>query len=413
MELEELCLQKGKADEGLIGLYDFEGEDSSSIEAELAKEISIRQDELRRLEKAHEVYAGFAKDGIETPKERGKAILEVAKRRNDGKLLEEAASHGLSEARIELAKALYLGKYGLAKNPHDALSILIEEADRDNAKAAYEIVKFQAKYPDLIGSDAAYKYCKKAAKLGLAVAKKRLEKPFEESNQTKALKERLAKGEEGINYLLYLRQDLPLKQRQQYLLAALEEGDGRANYDIGKGLLDAKEYELAIPYLEKSVEKGVGEACFALADAKLKGAPHYYKSGGLPMVLTKAHKEELALMEKAAELGNIRGLCIMGRTYARGLLVKKDTKKAMAYLKKAYDQGERVDSPRLIGEIYRYDMADGTAKKAVEFYKIAADHGNVSAMLGLMDIYSLGLREIKPNPKKAAYYRYLSGVDDF
>ena len=408
--IDELCLLKNEADDGLLGLYDVSFQNSEDIAKELKEEIRIRKDELLRLKKAHLVYSGFAKHGVSSPQDRGQAMLEAAKAYQSGKLLYEASASGYPQARLEYAFALAEGEYGLTANPSEALSILVEEADKGNADASYGIVTFQKQHPDMVDPEMAYSYCQKAARLGHEKAEKRLLEPFEQSKQTSALLQRYQAGEKGVAYLLSFRQDIPLKKREEYLWKALEEGDGRAEYDVGKGLYEAKEYDMARPYYEKAIAHGNGQACFGLAKIVLHGLPHFYKSGGLPKKIHPEHYEELKLIEKAAELGDIRGLCVMARAYIRGYLVEKDEEKAMAYLEKAYEEGERFDAPRLIAEIYRNHAE---ARKAVEYYKIAAEHGNVSAMLGLMDIYEKGLGDIEPNPSKATYYRFLAGVDDF
>ena len=408
--LEELCLVKADADEGLVGLYDVAFLSSDDIAKELKEEIKSRKQELDRLKKAYAVYSGFAKNGVLTPQERGQAMLNAADFYQSGRLLFEAAASGNPKARLAYAEALIHEDYGVAQNIQEGLAILQDEADKGNADACYDIVLFQKERPDLVDPEMAYAYCQKAAALGHEEAKVRLSQPFDESTQTKELKQRFENGEKGIAYPLSFRQDIPLKRREVYLMKALEEGDARAEYDVGKGLYDAKEKELARPYFEKAIEHGNGQACFGLAKIILHGLPHFYRSGGLPKKIQPEHYEELKLMQKAAELGDVKGLCVMGRAYIRGLLVDKDEEKAMALLEKAYGEGERFDSPRLIGEIYRNHQE---AHKAVEYYKIAAEHGNVSAMLGLMDIYEQGLGEIAPNPSKAAYYRFLAGVDDF
>ena len=413
MDKETLCLLKADADEGLLGLFDIALSQSDEIAKELNEEIKIRKDELARLKKAYTVYRGFAKEKILTPEDRGNALLETAKKLNNGRLLEEAYALGVTEARLEYASALINGTYNVPVNLQEGLAIYQEEADKGNALACFAITDFHKDHPDLVDPEMAYQYCAKAAKLGYEPAKERLKQPFDESPETTALKKRLSAGEKGVAYLLSLRQDIPLKRREVYLMKALEEGDGRAEYDVGKGLLDAKQKKLARPYFERAIEHGNGQACFGLAKCILHGLPHYYRSGGLPEKIAPEHLQELELMKKAAELGDIRGLCVMGRTYARGYLVDKDEAKAKELLDKAYEAGERFDSPRLIGELYRYRKEPGSAETAVEYYKIAADHGNQSAMLGLMDIYEKGLREIKPDASKAAYYRYLAGIDHF
>lgn len=410
MTKEQICLQKHEADDGIVGLYDVAFQNSEEIARELKEEIKARKSELERLQKAHRIYAGFAKEGISTPLERAKAMMDVAIQYGDGHLLFEAAASGLPEARLAYAKALTQGLYDLPFDVTGGLSIYQDEADKGNPEACFAIVSFHREHPDLVDPGMAYTYCHKAAEMGYGPAIERLKEPFDESEQTQSLKKRFEAGEKGVAYLLHLRQDIPMKAREEYLMKALEEGDAQAEYDVGKGLLDAKEPKLAREYFEKSIAHGNGQACFGLAKVILHGLPHFYRSGGLPKKIRPEHYEELKLMQKAAEMDDIRGMCVMGRVYARGYLVPQDEEKAMALLEKAFNEGERFDAPRLIGEIYRNHKE---ARKAVEYYKIAAEHGNVSAMLGLMDIYESGLGDVPANPSKAAYYRFLARVDEY
>ena len=409
----ELLYEKIAVDEGLQGLFETEAETSGEIAQELKNEIESVQSQLSVLKGAYKVYHGLDKLGLETKEQVGKAMYECAMEDKKGdnvlSMLEEASKLGCVEATLEFGKALVYGKYGASRQVEEGLRIIFEEANNDNPEACYLLVKIHKKYPDVVGPDTAFAMCQKAASHGLPAAIKRLKEPFEMTKETLDLQARLAKGEKGVAYLLFQRGDLTLDDREKYFNIALEEGDAVAEYDMGKILRDAGKEEEAKAYFERSVEHGNSLACFALARIVLHGKPHFYHGGGIPDRNDPDYQEEFRLMSIAAELGDYRGLCVMGRSYVRGYMVDKDYEKAREYLQKAYDLGERFSSPRLLAETYRYTDAPGTAEKAVELYQIAANSGNRSAMLGLMDIYEEGLREVKQDLGKADYYRYLAG----
>ena len=408
--------EKVAADEGLQGIFESDGELSSEIAYDLKLEINALKERLDALKLAYKVYHGFEKDGLERKEEIGEALFEAAMKDAKKKdyeyipsMLQEAMKLGSIEAKLEYGRTLVYGDYRIERDVEKGLQLLREEADNGLAEACYLFVKIHKDYPHIVGPDIAREMCERAANAGLPAAIKRLKKPFEMSKETQNLLERAKTGEKGVYFALSGRGDLSLDDQEKYFRLALEEGDPLAEYEMGKIMRDGGNIEAAKTYLQRAVDHGNALACFTLARIILNGKPHFYHGGSSPDRNDPDYQKEFELMSRAADLGDYRGLCMMGRAYVRGYMVDKDYDKAREYLQKAMDMGERLSAPRLIAETYRYTDAPGTAAKAVEYYQISADAGNRSAMLGLMDIYEDGLREIPKDTSKAAYYRFLAG----
>ena len=407
--------EKVAADEGLQGIFETDAELSGEIACDLKTEIDALKDKLDALKLAYRVYHGFEKAGLQTKEEIAEAMYaeamkEAKKKKSEyvAPMLSEAAKLGYTPALLEYARALVYADYGLERDVEGGLRMLREEAENGSADACWLFVSIHKDYPQYVGPDIAYEMCSRAAASGHPKAIKRLKKPFEMSQETQSLIARAQKGEKGVNFALSLRGDLTIDDREKYFRLALEEGDQAAEYEMGKIMRDSGNVDEAKRYLQRAVDHGNALACFTLARVILNGKPHFYHGGGMPDRNDPDYQKEFELMSRAAELGDYRGLCIMGRAYVRGYMVDKDYDKAREYLQKAFDMGERLSAPRLIAETYRYTDAPGTAEKAVEYYKMSADAGNRSAMLGLMDIYEDGLREVAKDSSKAAYYRYLA-----
>ena len=407
--------EKVAADERLQGIFDTDAECSSDIAYDLKTEIESLKEQLDTLKLAYRVYHGFEKAGLESKEEIAKAMYEEAmklakKKEADhvAEMLKDAADNGCVEAKLEYGRALVYADYGLERDVERGLQMIREEADDGSADACYLFVTIHKHCPQFVGPDIAREMCEKAASMGHEKALRRLKKPFEMSKETQTLLDRAKSGEKGVYFSLSIRGDLTIDDREKYFRLALEEGDAAAEYEMGKILRDSGDNEAAKEYLQRAVDHGSALACFTLARIILNGKPHFYHGGGLPDRNDPDYQKEFELMLRAAELGDYRAMCVIGRAYVRGYMVDKDYDKAREYLQRAFDLGERLSSPRLIAETYRYTDAPGTAEKAVEYYQMSADAGNRSAMLGLMDIYEEGLREIPKDPSKAFYYRYLA-----
>ena len=407
---------KIEVDEDLGSLLEDPIESSTDFSLHLKSEIKALKDRLKKLEDAYEVYHTLAKKGFDNPEDLARGAYQAAANANAwgkktlaNKLLLDACKNGYAPARIALAKAYLNGGFGVKKNPGEALSILLEVASTGDPEAAFLICELRKKRPELVSADLALDYCKKAADLGYEPAIERLQKPFERTEETKRLLERFESGEKFVAFWLSTREDLSDQERSSYFDYALKEEDPMAEYEMGTTLLRQGDREGAKEYYVKSTEHGNGPACFELARLILDGKPHYYKGPEIPSREDPDYIEELRLVRRAAELGDSRGLSILGRSYVRGYMVDQDYEAAKPLLEKALSQGEEQYAPQMLGEIYEHTEGPGNAEKAVEYYTISADHGLRASINALKRIYGNGLREVPPNEGKATYYGYLLG----
>ena len=415
---EDIFRAKLAADQGLQDIFESDAETSYDYAHELRGEIKEIKARLKKLEAAYKVYHGFHMMGMDLWENIHEATyeagIEEAEQGNKDiavKLLKDSASHDYVPAKIALAKAYVYGEYGIKRNPEEGLSILKEAADEGDGEACLLFTTIHDDYPELVGPDVALEMCQRAAAMNYGPALERLEKPFDMSEETKKLLARLASGEKGVAFWLSTRGDLSNKDRKKYFLASVEEGDPMAELEMGYTLLRKKDKKGAKEYFQKASDHGSGPACFALIDVILGGKPHYYKGPEIPNPEDPVYQQEFKLIERAAEIGDNRGLCILGRSYVRGYMVEKDLKKAKKLLEKALSQGEKDLAPQMLAEIYEQSKEEGSASKAVEYYELSADHGNVASMLALKGIYENGLREVKKNSRKAMYYALRSGAE--
>lgn len=415
---ETIFRAKLEADEGLDDLFESVADTSSEYAQELKAEIDSLKARLAKLEKAHKVYQGFAKMGLEYRRDIGKATYEAAlkeiKAGNNAigvKLLEDAGKNGSFSARIALAKAKIYGLYGVKRAPKEGLAMLMKEAEEDKGEACLLITEIRKDYPRLVSPDLALDMCQKAVALGYEPALERINQPFDMSEETKRLLARYKKGEKGVAFWLSTRGDLPSEKRMRFFEESVKEGDPMAEFEMGSTLLREGDEKGAREFFEKAVEHGHGPACYSLIRMILKGRPHFYRGQSVPDRNDPVYQEELRLVKRAAEIGYTRGLVALGRAYVRGYMVDQDYEAAKPLLEKALFQGERDSAPQLLGEIYQNSQGEGTAAKAVEYYEIAATSGNIAAMMALRDIYEKGLREIPKDPAKAMYYAFLSRND--
>ncbi|MCR5348977.1 MAG: hypothetical protein K6E59_05180 [Bacilli bacterium] len=413
---EDIFRAKLLADEGTKGLFESDAENSVEYAQQLKSEIAELKEKLKRLQASYKVYREFGKMGLRTWEDVAQATYEAAlEEAKEGRddivlpLLLDAAKNGLVKARLELAKAYVFGKFGVKAAPEKGLAILREEAEKGEAEACLLLTVLHDGFPTLVGPDEALEMCQKAASMGYQPAMDRLEQPFDMSEETKRLLSRLEKGEKGVRFWLSTRGDLPAKEREKHFFDAVKEGDPMAEYEMGATLLREDDEKGAKEYFQRAADHGNGAACFALIDLILDGRPHYYKGRKLPSKDDPVYQQELALVRQAAEIGDNRGLVVLGRSYVRGYMVDKDYEQAKPLLEKALSQGEMDAAPQMLGEIYANTEGEGNATKAVEYYELSASHGNVASMVALQRIFENGLREVKKDNGKATYYSLLSG----
>ena len=411
---KDIFRAKIEADEGIKDIFDPFEDATAEYAHALHSEIKELKGRLERLEAAYEVYHELDKMGLDLYEDVAQATFMAALKEEKlghtelAQKLLLASENGCAKARVAHGKALIYGGFGLKKAPKTGLDLIKEEADQDDAEACFLLCKIHEDYPRLVDADTALEMCQKAASLGLEEASNRLQQPFDMSAETKRLLALAKKGEKGVRFWLSTRGDLPSEERAKFFFEAVKEGDPTAEFEMGSTLLEEGDRDGAAAYYQKAIDHGNGPACFALIDLILNGKPHYYKGPDLPDPNDPIYQKELSLVERCAEIGDNRGLVVLGRSYVRGYMVEKDYEKAKPYLLKALEQGEVDLAPQMLGEIYENSDGKGTAEKAVEYYELASNHGNVASMVALTRIYENGLRDIKKDKAKAMLYSHLS-----
>lgn len=189
-----------------------------------------------------------------------------------------------------------------------------------------------------------------------------------------------------------------------------EGGHRRAQYGLyqlyrrGVGVAE-KDVELAVEWLKKSAENGLGHAQYLLADRLVRGEGidedrkramywyrlaakngnkdalfklaglHYAGTGGI------ARNDKLAIKyyRGAAEAGHPAALTTMGVLYFNGRIVKKSEKKARDWWNRAARAGE-INAMVFLARIYhRSTKLPRDYVNAYVWYSIAAERGDVSA----------------------------------
>lgn len=415
---EDIFRAKLAADEGILGLFESDADTSYDLAHDLRAKIRELRAQLKALDAAYKVYRGFDKMGLEDKGQIAEATYEAALKEAEAgnnsiavKLLIDSSKNGYVEAKLEYAKALIYGKHGVKRDPGAGLQLIEEAVEEVSPEACLLLTQIHEDYPDLVGPDVALEMCQRAANLAYEPAIKRLQQPFDMSEETKRLLERASRGEKGVHFWLSTRGDLLFKEREEHFIAAVKEEDPMAEYEMAETLLRKGDKKGAKEYYQKAMDHGNGPACFALAKLILNGKPHFYAGPKAPKKDDPTYQKELKIVERAAEIGDNRGLCVLGRAYARGYMVDANVDKAKELLEKAYNQGERDAAPQMLAEIYESSAEPGSAEKAVRYYEEASTRGNDSATLALARIYENGLREIEKNPGKASTYRmFVEGV---
>jgi TPR repeat protein len=158
--------------------------------------------------------------------------------------------------------------------------------------------------------------------------------------------------------------------------------------------LDAKDYDKALPLLQKAADAGDPAAIFNLG--------LLYKNGqGVPQDYSKARP----FFQKAAEAGNAAAMYNLGRLYMYGLGIDKDYTKAYEWYQKGAAAGDSYAINGL-GVLFRY--GDGVSQdygKARELFQKAVDAGNPLGMLNLGLLYESGAGVVQDYGKASALYQ--------
>ena len=407
----DIFLARLAADKALADDLAFEADTSGEYAAFLKEEIRLAKKRLAAYQEAYEIYRALHKAGLDSQEQIAEAAFGVAMKLIDKgeeksavALLLDAANHGNANAKTVLGKAYVYGELGLPKKGKEGIVMLREAADAGDPKACLLFTSIHDDFPRLVPADIALEMCQKAADMGYEPAIERLQKPFDRSNETKRLLSRYKAGEKGVAFWLSTRGDLSPKDRERYFYASVKEGDPLAELEMGYSAERGGDNEGARSYYEKAIDHGSGPACFALIRLLFGKKKRFWKGPEQPDQNDPLNIEALGLVRRAAEIGDNRGLCVLGRCYVRGYMVPVDYEAAKPLLEKALSQGEKDAAPQLLGEIYERGEGEGDASKALSYYEIAASNGNYSAMRALSRIYESGLREVKRDSSKAAYW---------
>ena len=161
------------------------------------------------------------------------------------------------------------------------------------------------------------------------------------------------------------------EQARRYFEAAAEQGNADALYGLGRLYLwkDYVGYDpvKAIEYLEQSAEKDHAFAKYQLGKLLCEGE-----------VCEKNIARGLKLLEELAEKGVSIAGYLTGKVYLREK-EWQDIKKAVLYFKKAAEDGNSYAEYQL-GKIYYFGTGvRADAEKGLEYLKASADHGNAYA----------------------------------
>ena len=276
----------------------------------------------------------------------------------DRELIEKAGT-GDVDAIISLGRAYYNWEDG-EENQGKAFELYTKalKLDPNNARAINSLGNC---YNDGVGveanSDKAMALYRKAAELGDSNAQYNLADSLKKRNDPECLK---------------------------WYQKAYENGDVDAPYDIAniynEGAIVPQDYQKYIEYLIKADEMGNDGATLDLACAYLQGEH-----------VEADKKKSIKLMEKAANAGNKIAAGNMSLLYRKGDVVEADIEKSIEWAKKAAELGD--------GErIFQYAIAYFTGEdpvtedkaKAVEFFVLAANAGDATAMKNLGVCYNNG-----------------------
>lgn len=312
------------------------------------------------------------------------------------KLYRTASLLGSVDALLKLGDFYQYGK----KNIDIDLNLAIEcyEKARDLG-SSLAMDKLGDMYYDGKGVNQNYskaiEYYKEAAKLGFNKSMAILGKIYFEglgvikdySEAAKWLKQAAELGNVDAMYLfgnMYrkgLGVDKDVEKALFWLKKVANLSNSNAMYDIGiiyfyeRGVnIDYKE---GLKWLKKAANLNNNVALNYIGMLYLKGS-----------VVEKNYNEAIYFFEKAKKLGNKDALNNIGYMYQYGYGVEKDIQKAVDY----YKEANISTSLSNIAYIYLNAEIDiePNYKKALEWFKKAADLGNANAMLKIGEIYQAG-----------------------
>jgi TPR repeat protein len=185
---------------------------------------------------------------------------------------------------------------------------------------------------------------------------------------------------------------------------AAETGDSKAAWILGERYARAKGSEKdlaqAANWYRKAAEAGNLEGLLLTARA--------YESGS---GVEKDDAQAVIWYRKAAELGSLSAMVVLANKYQNGDGIKKDETQAQSWLRKLSQTAEAGGAGTMRGLANEYAHPFSAAKlkpdyaKAAEWYRKAAEAGNLFSMLSLGDMYQSG-RGVEKDPAQAVgWYR--------
>lgn len=200
-----------------------------------------------------------------------------------------------------------------------------------------------------------------------------------------------AEGEEAFNQQHYT-------QAFSEFLPIANQGDFRSQYYIGYLYL----YGYGVPqnpkeatrYLQKAVDQNYDMAQSLMA--------FLYSEG---KVLPQDKKKALTLYQKASEQNNISAHLNLGVMYYTGDGVERDYEMALKYFQKVPIEEKSIVS-RYLGEIYLNNSSLRDYDKAIKYYKISAQQGDLGSFYTLGEIYRKGLGVSTDMTEALKYYKF-------
>ncbi|CAK7038471.1 MAG: hypothetical protein DELT_00678 [Desulfovibrio sp.] len=192
------------------------------------------------------------------------------------------------------------------------------------------------------------------------------------------------------NTVVYPKKLRLLRESLPALREKAETGDAAAQRNLGEKLLMLDEREEAALWLKKSAAQNNADALFLMGTLAFDA---------------KKPDEGTTWLEKAAEAGNTQALVTLGDFYQ---ISRRDYARSFPYYKRGAEQGNAYAQHRLAICYFQGWGVKKDVKKAVAFLKQSAGNGVSEAMFMLFEIYSdpqpAKLCGEKTNPAKALYW---------
>jgi TPR repeat protein len=168
---------------------------------------------------------------------------------------------------------------------------------------------------------------------------------------------------------------------------------------------------LVIAIFFAALGTGIGLAVAPRSPVPASGEPSLQM--GVAAFEAGAFKEALAIIEPAAEKGNVEAAYWLGQMYENGLGVKMDPDTALTWYRKAAEGGWS-DAKFKLGEIYftgTEELQD--FKKARRWLEQAARDGNSRAQLDLGRLYANGWGGDKDEIQAYIWYEFAAKQDNY